>query len=231
MRPYKTKDNEITSQKSKKIVCLNPINFEVISGIIHDEAIQKSTSDSNIIEKALVDKYMGPHPKSHEYIRKLYLNGIASTFRKLMQALATENILEARYEINLNELLQFISKMSADSISITLENVNLYKQFRKQCIRMLEVIKHKTMNSELDIEQRLILKEFEETIQDESNDIMMIIPIIEFISTFSDILENKSITYSMIHTIITLTQNTWMENTDTRIEARLLIRKLTENLK
>ena len=111
--------------KARKLISLSQLNFLTLNGIVQDLAHIQSTSDSNIIEKTLVDAYLPSDELSRNCIRSIYTNGLKVTFVQLFEHLAAGIDFRAAHD-NALPLVKFAMEMSHRQLPSNFVPTNYY---------------------------------------------------------------------------------------------------------
>ncbi len=218
-------DNEanerLNAPKTRKLISLSPSNFEMLNGIIQDEAALINVSDSNIVEQALLDRYLVDNDRVRYYTKKIYTDGLKNTFLSLFQELAAGIGFNASHD-NALPLVDFARECSSFAYHGLTGNEPMFRHFQSQCESVFLLLKDKLEAKNMTIEEQRELKEIELLISLLPTDFVPY-NYYNLVVTNWDTLGNSSFTFRMLCGLTELTTGAWRETPENRAEARKII--------
>lgn len=207
--------------KARKLISLSQLNFLTLNGIVQDLAHIQSTSDSNIIEKTLVDAYLPSDELSRNCIRSIYTNGLKVTFVQLFEHLAAGIDFRAAHD-NALPLVKFAMEMSHRAMhGLTGEEV-VYRHFVSQCGSIARIIRHHYESGQLTFMKKEEIN-YVETLISQLPSNFVPTNYYNIIINNWEAVGNSTFTFRLLCDLVDLTVGAWNETPERREKARKII--------
>lgn len=212
---------ESSVPKNKKLVSFSHANYETLISIIRDEAYLNDTSESAVIENALVKAFFPANKNIKWYIDCIYSDGLKATFSRLFAGLAAGTDFKAAHD-NALPLVKFAMDSSHMAMHGLTGKEGPYVHFQSQCGSIYRILEHKRNPDTISFEAREELEFFGLLIKQLPENFVPINYYNVILANW-DILGNSTFTFRLLMDLVELTEGAWKDTPERRAEARKII--------